>query len=107
MPSLSIDSRTYRRLVLFAEGAGISIHAAATDAVDNWMDLAHDPQLAVTALCAIAVQTASDRSVPAAAAAPSLPANVTYIDAVRSRNAKHRFAASRRHGGTASEKVSR
>lgn len=107
MPSLSIDSRTYRRLALFAKGAEISIRAAATDAIDNWLDLAHDPRLAVVALRAIAVKAPNDLPIAVAGAVSCLPANVTYIDEIRNRSTRHKLAHSRRHGEAVSEKVSR
>ena len=107
MSYLSIDSRTYRRLALFAEAAGISIHAAATDAVDNWMDLTSDPRLAITALSAIAVKAPNAKAVAVASAVPSTPSNLTYIDAVAGRSAQHKIGVLRRHREIAAkEKVS-
>ena len=106
MPYLSIDSRTYRRLTQFAAGAGISIHAAATDAVDNWLDLANDPRLAISALSAIAVKAPTLGTIATAAPVPPAPLNVTFIDALGGRSLQHKIEASRRHREAASEKVS-
>jgi hypothetical protein len=97
MPHISVNSRTYRRLVRLAEDAGITVHAAATDAIDNWIDIANDPRLAVTALTAIGEIAPAPLAVAMAYAGPIFPPNVTYIDAVGGRSPQHRLAALRRH----------
>src|ERR1039458_8889630 len=60
MSYISIDPKTYRRLEQFAQRAGVSIHAAASDAVENWLDITADPRLAITALTTIALRPALD-----------------------------------------------
>jgi hypothetical protein len=107
MPHVSINARTYSRLARFAASAGISVHAAAADAVDNWLDLANDPRLAVTALTAIGEIAPAPPAIPAAEAVPIVPTNVTYIDAFGGRSLQHKIEASRRHREAASGKASR
>ena len=75
MSYISIDPKTYRRLEQFAQRAGVSIHAAASDAVENWLDITADPRLAITAL------TSPDQMQPAPPLPAALPPNVTFINA--------------------------
>jgi hypothetical protein len=83
MSHITIDSRTYDRLVQFATGAGVSVHAAASDAVENWLDITSDPRLAITALAAIATTEPDQQAIPAVPAEIALPLNVSYINASR------------------------
>jgi hypothetical protein len=73
MPCISIDLRTYGRIVEYAKGAGVSVDVAARDAIDNWMDVASNPALAVDALQLIAELEPK--------AKPCVPAKLTFIDA--------------------------
>ena len=91
-----IDPVTYRRLEQFAHQAGISIQAAASDAIENWLDITSDPRLAVTALAAIAVtQPLGERNseLPTETAAPR---NVCFINAKRSSLARRNVDLPRR-----------
>jgi len=85
MSYISIDPKTYRRLEQFAERAGISIHAAASEAVENWMDISTDPRLAITALTTIALTSPDlpepDPMHPVFTLPAALPPNVTFINA--------------------------
>ena len=79
MPNISIDAKTYRRLEQFSQRARVSIHAAASDAIENWLDITSDPRLAISALSTIAMTQPDPLPNPAPPAA--LPPNVTYINA--------------------------
>jgi hypothetical protein len=85
MSYISIDPKTYRRLEQFAQRAGVSIHAAASDAVENWLDITADPRLAITALTTIALTSPDplqlDQMQPAPPLPAALPPNVTFINA--------------------------
>lgn len=84
MPHISIDVRTFRRIEKFAKQARISVNAAARDAVDSWMDLTSDPQIAVNALRIIAAAAAAQPSPKphdGPDAEPCLPPNVIFINA--------------------------
>jgi hypothetical protein len=83
MAELSIDPKTYSRLTHFAESAGVSVQAAGSDAIENWLDITSDPRLAVTALSAIAVTHPLRERNAARPAETSLPWNVSFINARR------------------------
>ena len=80
MSYISIDPKTYRRLEQFAQRAGVSIHAAASDAVENWLDITADPRLAITALTS-PDPLQPDQMQPAPPLPAPLPPNVTFINA--------------------------
>jgi hypothetical protein len=80
MSYISIDPAIYRRLAQLARQSGISVHHAASDAIDNWLDITSDPHLAIAALRVIISQRNS-RPTPAPPA--PLPANVTFINQPR------------------------
>ena len=81
MPNISIDAKTYRRLEQFSQRARVSIHAAASDAIENWLDITSDPRLAISALSTIAMTQPDPLPNPAPPAPAALPPNVTYINA--------------------------
>ena len=81
MSNIPIDPKTYHRLEQFSQRAQVSIHAAASDAIENWLDITSDPRLAITALSAIAVTQPYPLPNPAPLAPAALPPNVTYINA--------------------------
>jgi len=75
MPYISIDPTTYHRLEQFSQRARVSIHAAASDAIENWLDITG------TALSAIAITQPDRLPNPAPPAPAALPPNVIYINA--------------------------
>lgn len=81
MSNISIDPKTYHRLERYSQRARVSIHAAASDAIENWLDIASDPRLAITALSTIAMTQPGSQPTPAQPAPAALPSNVTYINA--------------------------
>jgi hypothetical protein len=81
MSNISIDPKTYRRLEQFSQRARVSIHAAASDAIENWLDITSDPRLAITALSTIAMTQPDSLPNPGPPAPAALPPNVTYINA--------------------------
>lgn len=81
MPNISIDPKTYHRLEQFSQCARVSIHATASDAIENWLDIASDPRPAITAFSAIATSQPDPPPNPGPLAPTALPSNVTYINA--------------------------
>src|ERR1039457_4505812 len=67
-----------------------TIHAAASDAIENWLDLTSDPRLAITALSTIAMTQPDSLPNPAPPAPAALPPNVTYINASLGPSSHHR-----------------
>ena len=96
MHSISVDPRTYHRLAQFARSAGVSLEAAACDAIDNWMNITSDPHLAMAALNAIAM---TEPDADAGAASP-VSGNVVFINASRDRATRQETGASRKRGET-------
>jgi hypothetical protein len=89
MSSISIDSKTYQRLEQYSQRARVSIHAAASDAIENWLDITSDPRLAITALSTIAKTQPDPLANPVPGAPAALPPNVTYINANLGPSARH------------------
>ena len=81
MSNISIEPKTYQRLEQFSQRARVSIHAAASDAIENWLDITSDPRVAITALSTIAMTQPDPLPNPAPPAPASLPRNVTFINA--------------------------
>ena len=81
MSNISIDPKTHQRLLQFSQRARVSIHAAASDAIENWLDITSDPRLAINALSTIAMTQPDPLPNPAPPAPASLPRNVTFINA--------------------------
>ena len=81
MPNISIDAKTHRRLEQFSQRARVSIHAAASDAIENWLDITSDPRLAISALSTIAMTQPDPLPNSAPPAPAALPPNVIYINA--------------------------
>ena len=81
MSNISIDPKTYHRLQQFSQRARISIHVAASDAIENWLDIASDPHLALMALGAIAMPQPHPLPNPASLVPAALRTNVTCINA--------------------------
>jgi len=73
MSSISIDSKTYQRLEQYSQRARVSIHAAASDAIENWLDITSDPRLAITALSTIAKTQPDPLANPGPGAPAALP----------------------------------
>jgi hypothetical protein len=102
MSNISIDPKTYHRLEQFSQRARVSIHAAASDAIENWLDITSDPRLAITALSTIAMTQPDPQSNPAPLAPAALPPNVTYINASfgHSSHSQEESLRKLREGGT-------
>ncbi len=45
MSNISIEPKTYRRLEQYSMRARVSICAAASDAIENWLDITSAPNL--------------------------------------------------------------
>jgi hypothetical protein len=84
MHSISIDTRTYRRLLRFAEEAGISVDRAACDSIDNWMDITSDPHIATAALNSLAAAALRSK----VGAESKTPQKVTFINASRAHRSR-------------------
>jgi hypothetical protein len=94
MRAIVVDGKTYDRIEKFAQEAGISVQAAARDAVENWLDIVSDPRLAVATLNAIAMTEPDVR----AGADSNLPRNVVHINEWRERRVRPEFGTLRRPG---------
>jgi hypothetical protein len=109
MSYISIDPKTYRRLQQFAQRTGVSIHAAATDAVENWLDITTDPRLAITALTTIALTSPDslqpDQVQPEPAPPAALPRNVTFINANLGAPPHHRNDSARKRAQPAANPI--
>jgi hypothetical protein len=105
MPNISIDPKTYHRLEQFSQRARVSIHAAASDAIENWLDISSDPRLAITALSTIAKTQLDPLQSPAPAAPAALPPNVTYINASLGSSPHHQGELFRKPGEADAKKV--
>jgi hypothetical protein len=90
MSNISIDPKTYRRLEQFSQRARVSIHTAASDAIENWLDITSDPRLAINALSTIAMTQPDSLPNPGPPAPAALPRNVTYINASLGPSPHHR-----------------
>jgi hypothetical protein len=107
MSNISIDPKTYDRLERFSQRARVSIHAAASDAIENWLDITSDPCLAITALSTIAAGQPGPLPSAATPAPAALPQNVTYINASVGSSPHHQDYTMRKLCEVSSKEVTR